>query len=41
MPSKENIIEDDDWLFATGRNYSEQLQKYKEFEYQQNPNGKK
>ncbi|MBA7471580.1 MAG: hypothetical protein GH144_01770 [Clostridia bacterium] len=41
MPSKENIIEDDDWLFATGRNYGEQLQKYKEFEYQQNPNGKK
>lgn len=37
MPSPEKIIEDDDWLFATGRDYSDQLNKYKEFEFKQQP----
>lgn len=40
MPSSKDIIEDDDWLFATGRDYINQLEKYKEFEFQQKPDGK-
>lgn len=40
MPNSKDIIESDDWLFATGRDYINQLQKYKEFESQQKPNGK-
>ncbi len=39
MPNSKNIVEDDDWLFATGRDYVGQLQKYKEFQSNQRPDG--
>lgn len=39
-PIPKEIIEDDDWLFATGRSYSNQLNKYKEFEFKQQPDQK-
>lgn len=37
MVKKQEIIEDDDWLFATGRSYMDQLQKYKDFEFKKQP----